>query len=195
MRQANAFSTLTLFAAVASASCALPTSAAANGEFLQFDYAPRASSATATVRREQATLTLGWSEFDSGSAVNVWGNYGLPLPAGAWFRAGPALRVDDDGKAQVGARFGVEKFYMNERLTAFLLAEFNTIQNEYLALGQIGHRASGIAGEVAFQGNDAGFREITLAVSYRIAESPVRLRLGYRTNARVFFAGVTINTF
>ncbi|TVR09576.1 MAG: hypothetical protein EA385_06735 [Salinarimonadaceae bacterium] len=193
--RADTLGALALACAVSAMTFAHPAPAAANGEFLQFDFAPRASSATATVRRDRATLTLGWSEFQTGHATTLWGNYGLPLGEGAWFRAGPAFRIDDAGRTKAGGRIGVERFSMNEQMTMFLLAEFNTIQKEYLALGQIGHRASGLAAEVAYQGNETGFRELTFAGSYRVGDSPVRLRVGYRTIAKQFFIGVTVNTF
>lgn len=176
-------------------SVVLPTTAVANGEFLQVDVAPGASSVTGTVRRGRVTLSLGWSEFEVGHATTVWGNYGFPLAAGAWLRLGPSLRIDNTSRVDLGLRAGVERFSMGERTTMFLLAEFNTVQREYLALGQIGHRGTGIAGEISLQGGRAGFRERSIAMSYRLGESPARLRIGYRFNARRIFAGFTINTF
>lgn len=155
-----------------------PGPAAADGAFAQFDFAPNASSFTGTVRRDRVTVSLGWSDYDQGHATTLWGNYGLPLAPGTWLRAGPALRVDDSRNVDLGAKLGIERFSMSERATLFLLGEFNTTEREYLALAQVGHRASGIAGEVSFQGNSDGFREESLALSYQLREMPVRLRVG-----------------
>lgn len=173
----------------------LPGIAAANGEFFQIDRVPGATSATGTIRRDRLSFSLGWSEFETGHAASAWVSYGFPLVQGVTFRAGPALRVDNHGQRDIGLRAGIERFSMNERMTLLLLAEFNTIQSEYLAVGQVGHRATGISAELALQGNDAGFRERSVALSYRLAESPVRLRLGYRYTSRRVFVGLSINTF
>lgn len=172
-----------------------PTSATADGEFAQVDYAPNASSVTGTVRRDRVTATIGWSDFDGGHATTLWGNYGLPLGPGAWLRLGPSLRIDESEDVDLGAKIGVERFSMNEHATLFLLGEFNTTAREYLVLAQVGHRASGIAGEVSFQGNNDGFREESLALSYQLREIPVRLRLGYRFDAEEVFVGFSVNTF
>lgn len=173
----------------------LSTQARADGAFFQADLAPRASSVTATGRRGPLTVSLGWSEFDTGNATTAWGSYGLNLGPGAWLRVGPSLRIDNAGARDLGLKAGLERFSIGERTTLFLLAEATTIETEYLALAQLGHIRSGLAAEVAFQGNTAGFRERSLAVSYRLRDGPVRLRIGYRLNARRLFLGVSINTF
>lgn len=180
---------------VFAASLGFPTSLAANGEFFQFDFTPHATSVSGTIRRDRLSFSAGWSEFETGHATSLWFSYGIPLPDGVALRLGPSYRIDNLGQSDFGLRVGVERFSMNERMTLLLLGEFNTIQREYLALGQVGHLASGVAAELAFQGNNAGYREQSVAVSYRLGESPARLRLGYRFSAQRVFVGFSINTF
>ncbi|MFN4099506.1 MAG: hypothetical protein ACK4GT_06990 [Pararhodobacter sp.] len=182
-------------AALAVAASVLSLSpAAADGEFLQFDFAPDASSLTATMRRDRLTFSLGWSEFSTGQAASLWASYGIPVGEG-WLRIGPSLRVDNAGETDIGIRAGLEHFSMAGRRTFFLLAEANSIQGEYQALAQIGDQPTGLAAEVSFQGNRTGFRERTLAVSYRLGDGPARLRAGYRFNSGQAFIGFSINTF
>lgn len=180
---------------VALITLANPGPAVADGAFAQFDYAPKASSLTGTIRRDLVTATIGWSDFEEGHATTLWGNYGVPLEPGAWLRVGPSLRIDNTRDVDLGAKIGVERFSMNERATLFLLGEFNTTAREYLLLAQVGHRATGIAAEVSLQGNNDGFREESLALSYQLRDIPVRLRLGYRFNAEKVFVGFSVNTF
>ncbi len=183
--------------ALATAVCTagLSTQARADGAFFQADLAPRASSVTATGRRGTLTVSFGWSEFDTGHATTAWGSHGLPLGPGAWLRVGPSLRIDNANARDLGLKAGIERFSMGERTTLFLLAEATTIETEYLALVQLGHIRSGLAAEITFQGNTAGFREQSLAVSYRLRNSPASLRIGYRLDARRLFLGISINTF
>ncbi|MFN3538267.1 MAG: hypothetical protein ACK4Y4_12545 [Brevundimonas sp.] len=175
-------------------SLGLVSPAAANGEFLQFDFAPDASSLTATMRRDRLTFSLGWSEFETGQATSLWASYGFAVGDG-WLRAGPSLRVDNAGQTDIGLRAGLEHFSVSGRRTYFLLAEVNSIQSEYQALAQIGDQPTGLAAEMSFQGNSSGYRERTLAVSYRLGDSPARLRAGYRFNSGQAFIGLSINTF
>lgn len=172
-----------------------PTAARADGEFLQFDYAPGQSSATASMQRGRMTVALGWSEYDTGHATSLWLNRGYQLDGPVWFRVGPSLRVDESGDARWGLRGALERFTMSETQTLFLLVDVNTIQREFQVLGQIGHIPSGWAGEMAFQGNDSGYREVSVAVSYRLGDGPFRLRAGYRIEAAQPFIGLSLNTF
>lgn len=172
-----------------------PGSALADGSFFQLDLADRGSSLTALVRRGPATLTLGWSEFPSGHAASLWGSYGVSLGGGAWLRAGPAVRRDNQGRRDLGLRVGLERYSASERGFVFLLAEGTTIQREYLLLAEAGHSASRTSVGVTVQGNRAGFRERSLVAGYRLEGTPVTLRAGYRTRARSLFLGISVNTF
>lgn len=173
----------------------LATPALADGEFFQADYARGASSVTATLQRDRLTYSLGWSESATGAATSLWTNYGFPVADSTWLRIGPSLRVPEGGEAQWGLRAALERFTTSGRNSLFLLADFNSIQREYLALAQWGDMPSGFAAEVVFQGNASGYREQSVAVSLRLGEGPVRLRGGYRFESNQPFIGLSINTF
>ncbi|MCA2013550.1 hypothetical protein LCM17_18820 [Cereibacter sphaeroides] len=167
----------------------------ADGEFFQADYGDEAQSITATIQRDRVTASLGWSGYVGGHATALWVNYGFQVDGPTWFRLGPALRVDQAGVTEAGVRMALERFTMTDTRTLFLLADANTIQHEFQILGQLGHIPTGLAAELSYQGNDQGFRETTLAGSYRLGDSPFRLRAGYRFNAQEAFIGFSINTF
>ena len=169
--------------------------AQADGEFFQADYAENAGSITATVQRDRITVSLGWSESEAGAARSLWANYGLPVAGNTWLRIGPSIRLDAAATTDWGLRAGLERYTTSGANSLFLLADFNTIQREYLALAQWGHMPTGLAFEVVMQGNDAGYRERSLTASLRIGNGPLRLRAGYRFDSGQPFIGVSINTF
>lgn len=174
----------------------LPT--LADGEFFQADYASGASSVVGTIVRGSIGASVGWSEFDGGSAFSTNVTYGLPVTAlgdGATFRFGPAARLDEAGTLDLGAKVVFERWSPTDWGGVFVLADYNTILNEYLLLGQVSHASSGLSGSLAIQGGDNGFREQTFVLGYSIPRTPLGLRLGYRVRARQAVIGLTINTF
>lgn len=175
---------------------ALP--AYADGEFFQLDYVPGASSVSASAVRGPYGLALGWSDFEAGSAVSSNVTYSVPVPAlgtGALLRFGPSLRRDEEDQFDLGAKVVFERWSPTSWGSIFLLTDFNTIQNEYLLLGEFSHADSRLSASFAVQGSDADFQENTLTVGYGIPRSPVRLILGYRFEAQQFLVGFSVNTF
>jgi len=175
---------------------ALP--AMADGEFFQLDYAPGESSVSASVVRGPFGFALGWSDFESGSAVSANATYGVFVPAlgdGALIRFGPSSRLDEEDQFDLGAKAVFERWSPTSWGSVFVLADFNTIQNEYLLLGELSHAASGLSASLALQGSDEDFQENTLVVGYGIPQSRVRLRLGYRFEAQQVVVGFSVSTF
>lgn len=172
--------------------------AVADGEFFQGDYASGASSLVGSVVRGPFGAAIGWSEFDDGSAATANFTFGLPVPAlgdGATFRFGPSARLDQDDKLNLGAKLVFERWSPTDWGSVFVLADYNTILNEYLLLGELSHANTGLSGSLAIQGGNNGFRENTIVLGYSIPQTPFGLRLGYRVNARQAVVGFTINTF
>lgn len=172
--------------------------AMADGEFFQGDYASGASSAVGSIVRGPFGAAIGWSEFDEGNAISANFTYGLPVPAlgdGATLRFGPTARLNQDDTLNLGAKLVFERWSPTDWGSVFVLADYNTILNEYLLLGELSHANSGLSGSLAIQGGNNGFRENTLVVGYSIPETAFGLRLGYRINARQAVIGFTINTF
>jgi len=172
--------------------------ATADGEFFQFDFAPGASTVVGSVVRGPLGAALGWSDYVGGSALSANVTYSAALPVlgdGALVRLGPTARRAQDNDIDIGAKVVFERWSPTDRGGVFLLADFNTILNEYLALGELSDQKSGISGSFAIQGGDYGFRENTLVLGYAVPDSRVRLRLGYRFEAHQVFIGFSLNTF
>jgi len=172
--------------------------ALADGEFYQADYASGGSSMVGSIVRGPVGASIGWSEFDDGSAVSANFTYGLPVTGlgdGATLRLGPTARLDDAGTLDLGAKAVFERWSPTDWGSIFVLADFNTILNEYLLLAELSHANSGLSGSLAIQGGDNGFREQTFVLGYSIPQTPLGLRLGYRVRARQVVVGMTINTF
>ena len=170
----------------------------ADGEFFQGDYASGGSSVVGSIVRGPFGVALGWSEFDNGNALSANVTYGLSVPAlgdGATFRFGPTARLDQDDNLDLGVKVVFERWAPTDWGSVFVLADYNTILNEYLLLGEVTHANSGLSGSLAIQGGDNGFRENTIVLGYSIPQTPFGLRLGYRFKARQAVVGFTVNTF
>lgn len=171
--------------------------AQANGEFFQLDYAPRASTVIGSVVRGPWGAALGWSDFAGGGAFSANITYSLPVAAlgeSAVFRFGPSARSDRAGSLDLGAKVVLERWAPTTFGSVFVLADYNTIKNEYQLLGEVAHWDSGLSAAVSIQGGDS-FRENSLFLGYDIRETPVRLRLGYRFREKRAVIGFAINTF
>ena len=197
LRCANAHLRRACVAAL-SLSLASTLPAMADGEFIQGDYTSGASAVVGSVVRGPVGASIGWSEFEGGSAANANVTYGLSVPAlgdGATFRFGPTVRLDQDNRLDLGVKVVFERWSPTDWGSVFVLAEYNTILKEYLLLGELSHAHSGLSGSLAIQGGANGFRENTVFLGYSIPETPYGLRLGYRVNARQAVIGFTVNTF
>ena len=75
------FRGLRLLAIAASFGLAGTSSVLAGGEFFQFDFAPGASTVVVSVVRGPTGVALGWSEYDSGSALSANAPYSFGLTA------------------------------------------------------------------------------------------------------------------
>lgn len=170
----------------------------ADGEFYQFDYAARGSSAVASIQRGSYGVALGWSEWEDGQAVSLFLSRGWPVPQlgqGTTIRLGPSFRQGRGRQRDLGVRATLEHFRPTSWGSFFGLADLNSIKREYLVLAEFSHWETGLAGFASLQGDNDGFHERTLGVSVRLGESPVRLRLGHRFRAGTTFLGLSINTF
>lgn len=185
----------TLALAVGLVVCAGIGSARADGSFVQLEFGRSDYSLTALLRRGPLGLTFGWSDWSTGNAASVWGNFGVPLGNAVWLRSGPSLRRDDSGQTDMGLKFGLERFAATDSASLFLLAERTTINGEYLALAQVGHPASRTSIGIVFQGDRGDFRERSVAFGYQLRTHPVTVRIGYRMRARALFAGISFSTF
>lgn len=170
----------------------------ADGEYVQLDYAPAASSAVASIQRDRFGLSLGWSEWDTGDALTFFVNYSMPAPLlgqGTALKFGPSYRREQNGHEDVGFRLAVEKYQQTDWGGFFLLADFNTIKQEYLFLVETGFGLGNLNIAISTQGDAYGYNENTVVVSRQIDESPLRFRFGYKFEEETFFVGVSLNTF
>lgn len=170
--------------------------ASADGEYLQFDFAPSASSAVASIQRGEHGIALGWSEWDEGSAATAFLSRSVPLGGGFVLKAGPSLRWEDrPGEGEAGLRLALERWTPAEWGGIFTLADVNSIRAEYLLLAETSHAGTGLSAALTVQGDNADYRETTATLGYRLGESPVRLRLGHCFVSGDTFVGFSINTF
>jgi len=170
----------------------------ADGEFFQLDFAPGASTVVGSVVRGPVGAAVGRSDYDNGHSYNANVTNGLQVPsmgAGAVIRVGPTARLDQDGNLDLGAKVVFERWTPLDWGGAFVLADFNTIAQEYLLLGELAHSQSGLSASLAFQGDNNDFRETTLVFGYGIPKTRARLRLGYKFEAKQALVGFSFNTF
>ena len=172
--------------------------ARADGEFFQLDYAPRNSTFVASIQRDRSGAALGLSESEESKVMSVFLSYGFPMSAlgdGTNFRIGPSVRFEEGESSEFGLRVSLEHYRATSWGSVFALADFNSINSEYLALLEVGHTKSGFAAFTAIQGDRTNFREDTVGISLQLRETRARLRLGHRLRARTTFIGISFNTF
>lgn len=172
--------------------------ALADGEFFQFDLAPNSSTMVGSVVRGNSSTTLALSLYDDGGSLSINTTYSIgvsDLGEGALIRVGPTARRDQAGASDLGAKVVFERWSPTDWGGVFLLADYNTIQSEYLFLAEASNGGSGLSASIAAQGDDDGFRENTLTLGYDIPLSELRLRLGYKFESEVIAFGISVNTF
>lgn len=172
--------------------------AMADGEFLQFDLSPDSSTLVGSVVRGDIGTALSLSLFDGGGALSANTTYSWNFPAlgeGALIRLGPTARLDQSDDFNLGAKVVFERWSPTDWGGVFMLADYNTIQNEYLLLTEVSGGQNGLSASFAIQGDDESFRENTLMFGYNIMGSDLRLRLGYKFESEQVVFGFSINTF
>ncbi|WP_425053660.1 hypothetical protein [Psychromarinibacter sp. S121] len=178
---------------------AAPDAARADGEFFQLDLSESAVDGVFALSRDRFSLNGNYSEYEGGHTTTLSVSYAFPVDGVGTFRFGPSVgrSVDDtDGSTTTtaGARIVFERWMPTDFGSLFLLAEYNTIDNNYFGLVQTGFGSSGFSAEFSIGGSDK-YDATTLAVSKRLGDSPAYLRAGYKFVAEEAFIGFAINTF
>lgn len=174
------------------------TSVHADGEYFQLDVSPDSGTLVGSVERGKIGAALALSRFEDGRSISANTTYRFDVPAlglGSVVRVGPTVRLDQDDSFDFGAKVAFEQFTSTAWGGVFLLADYNTIANEYLILAEVSESRYGFSTSFAVQGDDADFHENTLMFGYDVPNSPLRARLGYKFEADQAVVGFSINTF
>jgi hypothetical protein len=180
------------------ATCGLLLGAAsavqADGSYFQTDLASDTSDVVAAATRGKLSFGANYSSYENGWSAGTYLSRDFAIEDFGTVKIGPSLGISDarDGLA-AGAKLIVERYEPTSFGFVFLSAQYNTIDNDWFALAQIGN-GQGQSVDLTAGGSDL-YSERSLAVNYRIGDGPVSLRGGYRFEAEQFFIGLSVNTY
>lgn len=173
------------------------TPAVADGTFLQFDAGPVNQGLVGSVATGNLGFGLAVSNYEDGRSAVLSATYGFDLGQIGTLKVGPAFGIrKDDGsptETDIGARLSLERYIATGFGGIFGLAEVSTIDDAWFVLGQVSWN-SGFGIELSSGASDT-YSETTIALSQRLGDGPLRLRLGYRTEDREVFFGISYSTF
>ncbi|OOY06038.1 hypothetical protein [Thioclava sp. F28-4] len=168
--------------------------ARADGTFLQFDAAQNTSDTVFSMSRGKVSFSANFSDYDGGWSTGAAVTRDFALGGIGTLKVGPSIgRTLDDDNWRLGARVGLERYTPTSFGHVFMLAQYNTIDQDWFALFQAGNR-SGLGLELSAGGSDT-YSERTIAVTQKIDGGPVSIRAGWRALAKEAFVGLSINTY
>ena len=172
----------------------LATGARADGTFFQLDLAPNASDAVLGATRGKMSFGANYSTFEGGWSVGAYATRDFTIENLATLKIGPSIGNSDASNGlEFGAKLIVERYQPTDFGFVFMSGQFNTIENDWFALAQIGD-GKGLSVDLTAGGSDT-YSEQSIAVNYRLDDGPTSLRGGYRFDAREVFIGMSVNTY
>ena len=169
----------------------------ADGTFAQFDLSEDTADAVVSVGRGRLGFGATYSRYEGGSSATAAITYAFPLGEIGTLKIGPSLGRafgdTDNRDMRVGARVSLERYKSTGFGHVFLLGEYDTIDSNWFAIGQVG-LSSGYGIELSAGGSD-NYEAQTIALTKRLGAGPVSLRAGYKLVTGEIFAGLSINTF
>ena len=178
----------------ASALLCLATGARADGAFFQFDLAPDASDAVLGATRGNLSFGANYSTFEDGWSAGAHVTRDFAVEDVATFKIGPSIGNSAASNGlEFGAKLIVERYQPTDFGFVFMSGQFNTIENDWFALAQIGN-GKGLSIDLTAGGSDT-YSEQSIAVNYRLDDGPTSLRGGYRFDAQEVFVGMSVNTY
>lgn len=183
--------------ALAIALCLAPAAARADGEFAQLDFGADDLTAVASFTRGAVSAGAVFSTYEGGEGIGFSITGGRDISLGSQpvtLRFGPTLSAGDG--LELGLKAVAESYVATDWGGMFAIGEINSIDTAYFAMLEADHAASGTGLALVLTGDDTGYEEQSLVLSRSIGlDGALRLRMGYRLQARELFVGVAINTF
>ncbi|OWY05287.1 hypothetical protein B6V75_03965 [Thioclava sp. F1Mire-8] len=168
--------------------------ARADGTFLQADLGTNTSDAVFAISRGKVSFGANFSDYEGGWSTGAVVTRDFALGEIGTLKVGPSIgRTLSDDNWRLGVRAGLEHYSPTRFGHVFLLAQYNTIDQDWFALFQAGNR-SGLGLELSAGGSDT-YSERTIAVTQKIGDGPVSIRAGWRAFAKEAFVGLSINTY
>ncbi|WP_421907134.1 hypothetical protein [Mameliella sp.] len=172
----------------------IATRAEADGTFFQFDLTTRSSDAVLSATRGKLSFGANYSAYETGWSAGLHVTRDFVIPDLATIKIGPSLSGNHaDRGVALGGKILVERYQPTDFGFVFLSGQYNTIQNDWFALAQIGN-GRGLLVDLGAGGSDT-YSEQFVAVNYRLGDGPAGLRAGYRFEAEEVFVGMSVNTY
>lgn len=170
------------------------TAVHAEGSFFQLDLAPNTSDVVAAATRGKLSFGANYSSYKDGWSLGGYLSRDFAIEHFGTVKIGPSIGTSDarDGLA-AGVKLIIERYISTESGFIFLSGQYNTIDNDWFALAQVGNDR-GLSVDLSAGGSDT-YSERSFAVNYRLGDGPVSLRGGYRFLAEEVFLGLSVNTY
>ncbi|MEQ6248113.1 hypothetical protein ABMC89_04400 [Sulfitobacter sp. HNIBRBA3233] len=186
--------TCSLICSVAGLWFATATDGQADGYFLQIDLASETSDVVVATTRGTFSYGANYSSYEGGWSLGASVTRDFAIENFGTVKIGPSIGTTDErDDFAVGAKLVLERYVPTNFGFVFLLGQYNTIDDDFFTLAQIGN-GKGISVDLSAGKSDT-YSEQSIAVNYLLGDSPVSLRGGYRFKAREIFLGVSLNTF
>ncbi|TNF16419.1 MAG: hypothetical protein EP320_02030 [Rhodobacteraceae bacterium] len=168
--------------------------ARADGVFFQVDAAQNTSDTVFSMTRGKVSFGANFSDYEGGWSTGASLSRDFVVDGIGTLKIGPSVgKTLSEGNWRLGAKVAVERYTPTAFGHVFVLAQYNTIGQDWFALFQAGNK-SGFGLELSAGGSDT-YSERTVAFSKKIGDGPVAIRAGYHVFAEEAFLGFTINTF
>lgn len=171
-----------------------PITVQADGTFFQLDLAAHASDAVFGATRGKFSFGANHSTYEGGWSAGLFATRDFVIEDVATIKLGASLGSSEaiDG-VELGGKIIIERYQLTDFGFIFLSGQFNTIDNDWFALAQIGDGRK-ISVDLTAGGSNT-YSERAVAVNYRFRDGPTRLRMGYRFDADEVFVGLSLNTY
>lgn len=178
----------------ASLGAVAPAMAQADGTFFQLDLAPNASDAVLGATRNKLSFGANYSRYEDGWSAGLHATRDFVIQDLATVKLGASLGSSEATNGfELGGKIIVERYQPTAFGFVFMSGQYNTIENDWFALAQIGDGEK-LSVDFTAGGSDT-YSEQSIAVNYRLRDGPARLRVGYRFDAQEVFLGFSVNTY
>lgn len=174
--------------------CLASSAAQADGTFFQLDLGAPTADAVLAATRGKMSYGANYSNYESGWSAGIHVTRDFAIEDFGTLKIGPSLGTSDEVKGiKLGGKIILERYQPTNFGFLFLSAQYNTNENDWFTLAQIGN-AQGLSVDLTAGGSD-NYSEQSVAVNYRLNGGPTSFRGGYRFDAKEVFIGVSVNTY
>jgi hypothetical protein len=177
----------------------IATSVFADGEFWGFDISENTNSGVLAVQRGNYNFGAGYTDYGDGVSASLIATRRLPFDFGIdglKLSTGPAIGFGggDLSEPTVSLSLGASRYTPNDWGATFLQVSASTNRRNYFSQAQLTLSEPGVTFSVS-RGGSLDYSAASVAISKKIGDGPVSVKVGYRLLTNDFFVGFSVSTF